>query len=125
MTKTARHSQASKILTAAIVKTDKVQDQLHDAAETLGSANAVLTNPIATAQAATAIASAVAQNVAAEVKVQDAVHELEVVKDLIQEAQVEQASDKTAGRAGEGTASILAYFEGKRAQAREDEAPQV
>lgn len=117
-------SRASKILTAAIDKTDKVQDELHVAAENLGNANAVLSNPLASSQAVAAVASAVAQNVAAEVKVQEAVEELEVVKELIKDAQVEQSADQANGNKGEGTASILAYFEGRRAQARDDEAKQ-
>ena len=125
MTKPAAKSQASRILTEAIAKTDKVQDELHQAVETLGSANALLSDPIAPTQAAAAVADAVEQTLAAETKVQDAVQELEAVKDLIKEAQVEQADEATTGKVGEGTASILAYFEGRRAQARDDEAEQA
>jgi hypothetical protein len=111
-------AQSTKILKEAIEKTDQVQEELHDAAEALNGANAVLSSPMA----ASAVAGAVKQNIDAESKVQSAAHELEVVKDLIQEAQVAQAAGESARNAGEGTASILAYFEGRRAQARDDDA---
>lgn len=114
-------TRSAKILTDAIIKTDQVQGELHDAAEALGVANAVLSSPLSTAQAASAVAGAVQQNIAAESKVESAAQELESVKELIQEAQVAQAAGDDARKTGEGTASILAYFEGKRAQAREDD----
>jgi hypothetical protein len=70
---------------------------------------------------ASAVADAVLQNIAVELKVQDAAQELETVKELIQEAQIAQASVAPASKSGEGTASILAYFEGRRAEARDQE----
>lgn len=115
-------TRAAEILTEAIHKTDEVQDDLNEAAQALGNANAVLSSPISASQAVAAVADAVQQNIAAETKVQDAAQELDAVKELIQEAQVAQAEGDSRGHAGEGTASILAYFEGKRAQARDDEA---
>jgi len=112
----------AKILTEAITKTDQVQEELHDAAEALGEANAVLSSPLSTTQAISAVAGAVQQNMAAESKVESAAQELESVKELIQEAQVAQAVGEERRKNGEGTASILAYFEGRRAQARDDDA---
>jgi hypothetical protein len=41
---------------------------------------------------------------------------------MLHEAQVAQAAGEATRNSGEGTASILGYFEGRRAQAREDEA---
>ena len=114
-------TRSAKILNEAITKTDQVQEELQDAAEALSGANAVLSNPLSTAQAASAVAGAVQQNIAAESKVESAAQELESVKELIQEAQIAQAVGEEKRNAGEGTASILAYFEGRRAQAREDD----
>jgi hypothetical protein len=114
--------QSAKILGEAISKTDHVQEELQDAAQALNGTNAVLSGPLSTAQAVAAVAGAVKQNIATESKVQDASQELERVKELIQDAQIAQASGESDGRAGEGTASILAYFEGRRAQVRDDEA---
>jgi hypothetical protein len=114
-------TRSARILTDAIAKTDEVQEELHDAAQALSGANAVLSSPLSNAQAASAVAGAVKQNIAAESKVESAAQELESVKDLIQEAQIAQAAGEEKRNAGEGTASILAYFEGRRAQAREDE----
>lgn len=115
-------TRSAKILTDAIRKTDQVQEELQDAAEALNGANAVLSKPLATQQAASAIAGAVKQNLEAESKVQDATQELETVKELIHEAQIAQAAGDAVGNSGEGTASILGYFEGRRAQVRDDEA---
>ena len=115
-------TRSAKILTDAIVKTDQVQEELVDAAQALSGANAALASPLSTAQAVSAIAGAVKQTLAAETKVQDATQELEQVKDLLQEAQVAQAGGEAVRNTGEGTASILGYFEGRRAQVREDEA---
>jgi hypothetical protein len=115
-------TRSAQILTEAINKTDEVQEDLHDAAEALGDTNAVLSTPLSTLQAASAIAGAVKQNIEAESKVQGAAQELESVKEMLHEAQIAQAEGDATRNAGEGTASILAYFEGKRAQAREDEA---
>jgi hypothetical protein len=114
-------TRSTRILTDAIAKTDEVQEELHDAAQALSGANAVLSSPLSNAQAASAVAGAVKQNIAAESKVESAAQELESVKELIQEAQIAQAAGEEKRNAGEGTASILAYFEGRRAQAREDE----
>jgi len=116
-------TRSATILADAIVKTDHVQDELHDAAHALSDANAALASPASsTAQATSTFAGAVLQNMAAESKVENAAQELEAVKDLIEEAQIAQAAGDAARHAGEGTTSILAYFEGRRAQAREDEA---
>jgi hypothetical protein len=116
------HTQSAQILKAAIDKTDQIQDELQDAASALNGTNTMLSGPISTAQAVSAVAGAVRQNILAEAKVQDAAQELETVKELIADAQIAQASGGRERQAGEGTASILAYFEGKRAQVREDEA---
>ena len=114
-------TRTAKILTDAIEKTDQVQEELQQAADSLNSANTVLTSQLPTAPAVSAIASAVKQNLEAESKVQDAREELENVKDLIHDAQIAQAAGDYTRNSGEGTASILGYFEGRRAQAREDE----
>jgi hypothetical protein len=116
------NAQAAKILSEAIDKTDQIQDELKDAASALNGTNTMLSGPISTAQAVSAVAGAVRQNILAEAKVQDAAQDLESVKELIEDAQIAQAAGEHDGKAGEGTASILAYFEGKRAQVREDEA---
>ncbi|MES2634799.1 MAG: hypothetical protein V4669_17650 [Pseudomonadota bacterium] len=123
MTKSPSHLRASKILTKAIEKTDKVQEELSAAAENLEHANSVLTHPQAISQVATVVADAVALNVATEAKVHDAVEELETVKELIKNAQVEQSSDKTAGRMGEGSASLLKYIEERREPVHDDDKP--
>ena len=122
MNEPSKPSRSSKILSAAIEKTDHVQGELNDAAVALNGTNAVLSGPLSIAQSASAVAGAVEQNIAAEAKVQDAAQELESVKDMIKTAQVAQES---SGNAGQGTASILAYFEGRRAQARDDDAAQA
>jgi hypothetical protein len=116
------NTQSAQILGAAISKTDHVQEELNDAAQALKGTNAVLSGPLSTVQAISAVAGAVKENMAAESKVHDAAQELEAVKELIADAQIAQAAGERQGKAGEGTASILAYFEGRRAQAREDEA---
>ncbi|WP_048440556.1 hypothetical protein [Caenimonas sp. SL110] len=123
MTKSSSHLRASRILTKAIEKTDKVQEELSVAADNLEQANAVLTHPEAITQVANVVADAVALNVATEAKVQDAVEELETVKELIKNAQVEQSSDKTAGRMGEGSASLLKYIEARAQPALDDDKP--
>jgi hypothetical protein len=116
------NTQSAQILNEAIDKTGQIQEELQDAAQALNESNAVLSNPLSTAQAVSAVAGAVKQNIAAESKVQDAAQELENVKGLIEDAQIAQASGQRDRQAGEGTASILAYFEGRRAQSRDDEA---
>ncbi|MES2784430.1 MAG: hypothetical protein V4684_03135 [Pseudomonadota bacterium] len=123
MTQPSTHSRASKILSTAIEKTDKVQEELAAAAENLEQANSVLTHPEAVSHVADVVADAVALNVATEAKVHDAVEELESVKELIKNAQVEQSSDKRTGRMGEGTASLLKYFEGRREPTHDDKKP--
>lgn len=72
--------------------------------------------------AVSALAGAVQQNVEAETKVQEATQELETVKELLHEAQIAQTAGEAARNSGEGTASILGYLEGRRAQVRDDEA---
>jgi uncharacterized protein with PIN domain len=116
------NTRSAKILTDALEKTDQVKEELQDAAEAISGANAVLSSPISTANAMSAIAGAVKQNLEAESKVQDATEELESVKELLHEAQVAQAAGDAVRNSGEGTASILGYFEGRRAQVRDDEA---
>jgi hypothetical protein len=116
------NTQSAKILSEAIDKTAHIQEELQDAAQALSETNAVLSNPLSKAQAVSAVAGAVKQNIAAESKVQDAAQELESVKELIEDAQIAQAAGQRERQAGEGTASILAYFEGRRAQSRDDEA---
>jgi hypothetical protein len=115
------NTRSAKILTDALEKTGQVQEELDDAAQALSGANAALASPLSTAQAGAAIAGAVKHTIEAESKVQDATQELENVKELLQEAQIAQAAGEAARNSGEGTASILGYFEGRRAQAREDE----
>jgi ABC-type transporter Mla subunit MlaD len=116
------NTRSAKILTDALEKTDQVKEELQDAAEAISGANAVLSSPISTSNAMSAIAGAVKQNLEAESKVQDATEELESVKELLHEAQIAQAAGEPARNSGEGTASILGYFEGRRAQVRDDEA---
>jgi hypothetical protein len=116
------NTQSAQILSEAIDKTGQIQEELQDAAQALNETNAVLSHPLSNAQAVSAVAGAVKQNIAAESKVQDAAQELETVKELIVDAQIAQAAGQRERQAGEGTASILAYFEGRRAQAGEDDA---
>jgi cysteinyl-tRNA synthetase len=115
-------THSAQILSDAVDKTAHIQEELQDAAHALNETNAVLSDPLSAAQAVSALAGAVQQNIAAETKVQDAAHELENVKELIVDAQIAQAAGQRERQAGEGTASILAYFEGRRAQARDDDA---
>jgi uncharacterized protein with PIN domain len=115
-------TRSAKILTDALEKTDQVKEELQDAPDAINGANEVLSSPISTANAMSAIAGAVKQNLEAESKVQDATDELESVKELLHEAQIAQAAGEAARNSGEGTASILGYFEGRRAQVRDDEA---
>jgi ABC-type transporter Mla subunit MlaD len=115
-------TRSAKILSDALEKTDQVKEELQDAVDAISGANAVLSSPISTANAMSAIAGAVKQNLEAESKVQDATEELESVKELLHEAQIAQAAGEPARNSGEGTASILGYFEGRRAQVRDDEA---
>jgi hypothetical protein len=116
------NTHSAQILSEAIDKTGQIQEELQDAAQALNETNSVLSNPLSRAQAISAVAGAVEQNIAAESKVEDAAHELESVKELIVDAQIAQAAGQRERQAGEGTASILAYFEGRRAQARDDDA---
>jgi len=114
-------TRSAKILVEAIKKTDDVQENLQEAAEALSGANAVLSGPLTPSQEAASLAGAVQQNLEAEAKVHNATQELETVKGLLQEVQVAQTAAQAGRNSGEGTASILGYFEGRRAQAREDE----
>ena len=116
-----RRTRSAKILTKAVEKSDQVQEELQDAVKSLSSANAVLSGPLPTAQAVSAIAGAVKQNLEAESKVHDARQELENVKELIHEAQIAQAAGDPTRNSGEGTASIIGHLEDRRAQAREDQ----
>jgi len=118
MNKPAPPTKSERILTVAVQKTEQIQADLTEAVDKLGSANAVLSGPLSADESQAALANAVEQNVAAEAKVQEANEELEAVKDLIETAKVAQSANANSGH---GTASILAYFEGRRAQASEDE----
>ena len=119
MNKTASPSKSARILTAAIDKTEKVQDELKQAADALGSTNSLLSSaPVSTQATVAAVAGALEQNIAAEATVHEASKELEAVKDLMETA---KTADTANANTGQGTASILAYFEGRRDQAREDE----
>ena len=119
MNKPASSSKSAKILTAAINKTEKVQDELKQAADALSSTNTLLSSAPTSAQATVAaVADALEQNIAAEATVHEASQELEAVKDLIETA---KTADRANANTGQGTASILAYFEGRRDQAKEDE----
>ena len=114
MKKPARRSKTARILTSAIGKTEKVQDDLTEAARDLNTTNAVLSGPLSTSQAVAAVAGAVKQNIAAEVKVQEAAEELETVKEMLKEAQVAQAEQPSNGHAGEGVASIIPHLQSAR-----------
>jgi hypothetical protein len=118
-------NKSATILADAIQKTDRVQDELEEAAGVLNVTNAVLSQSMSTAQAVAEMARAAKQNVAAEAKVQGAAEELENVKEMLQDAQAAQGEVTKPGNKGEGTASILAYFEGRRAQVRDDENQQA
>ena len=119
MNKSASPSKSSKILTAAIDKTEKVQDELKQAADALGTTNTLLSSaPMSQDATVAAVAGALQQNIAAEATVHEASQELEAVKDLIETA---KTADTANANTGQGTASILAYFEGRRDQAKEDE----
>ena len=93
MKKPARRSAATRLLVGAIGKTEKVRDDLTEAARDLNDANAVLSGPLSTAQAVAAVAGAVKQNLAAEVKVQEAADELATVKSMLEDAQVAHAEE--------------------------------
>lgn len=114
MKKPARRTRAAKILTTAIDKTEKVQDDLNHAARDLNTTNMLLSGSMSTVQAIAAVAGAVKQNVAAETKVQEAAEELEVVKDMLKDAQAAQAEAAPAGNVGEGVASVMEHLRATR-----------
>ncbi|MES3002721.1 MAG: hypothetical protein V4787_18670 [Pseudomonadota bacterium] len=114
MKKPARRTKAAKILTTAIDKTEKVQDDLNHAAHDLNVTNTLLSGPLSTAQAVAAVAGAVKQNVAAEIKVQEAAEELETVKDMLKDAQAAQGEPAPAGNVGEGVASVIEHLKATR-----------
>jgi hypothetical protein len=114
MKKQARRTKAAKILTTAIGKTEKVQDDLNHAARDLNVTNTLLSGSMSTAQAVAALAGAVIQNVAAETKVQEAAAELETVKDMLKDAQAAQAEAVPAGNVGEGADSVMEHLQTER-----------
>ncbi|MBG9387123.1 hypothetical protein [Caenimonas aquaedulcis] len=114
MKKPARRSTATRLLVGAIGKTEKVRDDLTDAARDLSDTNALLSGPLSAAQAVAAVAGAVKQNLAAEVKVQEAAEELATVKSMLEDAQVANAEEPATGKGGEGVASILPHLQSAR-----------
>jgi hypothetical protein len=113
--KPARRTKAARILTTAIGKTEKVQEDLNHAARDLNTTNALLSGSMSNAQAVAAVAGAVKQNVAAETKVQEAAAELESVKDMLKDAQAAQAEAAPAGNVGEGVESVMEHLRSERA----------
>ncbi len=105
-----------KLITAARVKTKKVQKQLSAAYADLQDSNAALTTSVDGQLEPTreSVEAALEQSVEVEGKLSDAVNELEVVTELLRVAEaknfefVDQAGPGT--RSGEGVQSVIAHI---------------
>ncbi|MDB5881314.1 MAG: hypothetical protein JWP43_1192 [Ramlibacter sp.] len=120
-------AQAPAITQAALVatagrKAEKVQRKLQQAESELHTANKILVKAVPT-QNRKEIDTAVEQNVAAEEKVHDAAEELQVVKELLADADAEAimlgAGNDTGsqGRSGDGVKSLMSHLERRRSGA--------
>jgi hypothetical protein len=115
-------TQATLVATAGR-KADKVQRKLQQAEAELHTANKILVKAVPTHDRKE-IDSAVLQNVAAEEKVHDAAEELQVVKELLADADAESimlgaAATGSTGRSGDGVKSLMPHLERRRSGAPE------
>jgi hypothetical protein len=105
-------TQAALVATAGR-KADKVQRKLQQAEAELHSANGVLVKAVPRHDQQE-IDAALQQNVAAEEKVHDAAEELEVVKELLSDAEPDGRSADAAaaaqGQTGQGVKSLIPYL---------------
>jgi hypothetical protein len=103
---------------AAARKAKKVQGQLHEAEAELHSANETLVKAVPSRDQKE-IDAAVQQNVVAEEKVRDAADELEVVQELLRDAdasaQVAGSTPPSSGQSGQGLKSLMPHLARKTA----------
>jgi hypothetical protein len=119
-------SQSPALTQAALVatagrKAHKVQHKLKQAEAELHTANEILVKAVPTRDKQD-IDSAVQQNIAAEEKVHDAAEELQVVKELLSDAEAgRQGSSMTnsKGQSGDGVKSLIPHLERNRLRATE------
>jgi hypothetical protein len=100
------------LVAAAGRKAQKVQRKLHEAEVELHTANEILVKAVPTRDQHD-IEAAVEQNVAAEGKVHDAVEELEVVKELLADAEAPAGAEKLPGlrgQSGQGVKSLMPHL---------------
>jgi hypothetical protein len=100
------------LVAAAGRKAQKVQRKLHEAEAEMHTANKILVKVVPTHDRQ-GIEAAVEQNVAAEGKVRDAVEELEVVKELLADAETPSGSEKQPGlkgQSGQGAKSVIPHL---------------
>ena len=111
---------AEAIAAAASNKTSKVQRQLVAAEAELQIANAALQEALP-AGAGAKVKAALEHNVAAEEKVHEAAEDLEAVKELLSDGQLEEGPAKrrappqprnkpAAGKSGEGARSLMPHL---------------
>lgn len=120
-------SQSPALTQGALVatagrKAHKVQRKLQQAEAELHIANEVLVK--APTRDKQQIDNAVKQNVAAEEKIHDATEELQVVKELLSEAEADAHSQANAaphstGQTGDGVKSLIPHLERARSRAAE------
>ena len=111
------------LLAAAGRKAHKVQRKLQQAEAELHTANQILVKAVPTHDQRE-IDTAVKQNVCAEEKVHDAAEELQVVKELLSEADADAASYgittfRSTGQTGDGVKSLIPHLERRRSGATE------
>jgi hypothetical protein len=123
-------SQSPAVTQAALVatagrKTHKVQRKLKEAEAELHTANEILVKAKAKeARDKQDMEIAVEQNAAAEEKVHDAAEELQVVKQLLAEADADahtsaSSGSRSTGQSGDGVKSLIAHLERRRTEAPE------
>ena len=103
-------------VTAAHEKTVAVRDDVRQAEADLRDVNEALSDSVGTLVTRESVEAALAQNLHVENQLHDAVKELEVVSDLLEDAQEEKAARERehgtmAGRrSGEGAGSVLKHM---------------
>lgn len=103
-------------LSVAHEKAVAVQDEVQQAKENLHDANEALADTVAeSTPTKESVEAALVQNLQVEGQLQDAVRELEVVTDLLEVAERENAALRDEGaaagrRSGEGIQSVLAHL---------------
>jgi hypothetical protein len=98
------------LATVASRKTRRVQRKLHDAEKDMRSADEVLEH----GPHAREVDEALERNAAARRKVHEAVEELEVVKELLENAEAKEArGPSSSGKTGHGVRSLLPHLKPK------------